>query len=171
MPLVLLQRHQRHFEPPARRASPADRGGSGRRAVLRRKIHAGLRAGYLVEPAIRHLVWWLLTRTSPEPASQAACPSSWDFCKGRMWVLSDVGITPAGESLFSFTHRTFMEFFAAAHLAYGCDTPEQLAAALAPKLARSEWDVAGELAVQIKDRTSAHGGQRICLALLADAGL
>ena len=35
-----------------------------------------------------------------------------DFCAGRAWLLGVDG-THAGERLFSFTHRTFMEYFAA----------------------------------------------------------
>ena len=156
----------------------------------RRRIHTELRMGYLVGPAIQHLAWWLLERGSPEPVvtrrellgevarflgergiepkelAEEAAAEFVDFCTGRMWVLRDVGTSDTGELLFSFTHRTFMEFFAATQLASDCDTPEQLAGAVAPKLARNEWEVIGELAVQIKDKTSTRGGQRIYAALL-----
>ena len=47
-----------------------------------------------------------------------------------MWVFSDAGTTAAGERLYAFTHRTFLEYFAAAQLAYDSDTPEQLASNL-----------------------------------------
>jgi len=40
-----------------------------------------------------------------------------DFCRGRMWVFSDAGTTASGERLYAFTHRTFLEYFAAAQLA------------------------------------------------------
>ena len=82
------------------------------------------------------------------------------FCRGRMWVFSDTGTTAAGEMLYTFTHRTFLEYFAATYLAYGSDTAERLARRLAPHVACHEWEVVGELAVQIKDRTSAreHSG-------------
>lgn len=160
----------------------------------RRRIHADLRAGYLIEPAIRHLAWWLLTREELEPAvtrrelvsevarflgdrgiepRELAAEMSAefvDFCTGRMWVLSDVGTTSTGEILFSFTHRSFMEYFAATQLAYACDTAEQLATAIVGKIARNEWEVVGELAIQVKDRTSTQGGQRVYAALLADCG-
>ena len=46
-----------------------------------------------------------------------------EFCRGRLWVLSDAGTTATGETLYSFTHRTFLEYFSAAYLAYRCDTP------------------------------------------------
>jgi hypothetical protein len=33
----------------------------------RRRIHQDLRASHLVEPALRHLAWWLFTRDDPSP--------------------------------------------------------------------------------------------------------
>ena len=75
----------------------------------------------------------------------------------------DVGLQRRGydrctaRRLYAFTHRTFLEYFAAAQLAYDSDTPEQLARTIAPRAARSEWEIVGELAVQIKDGTSSAG--------------
>jgi predicted NACHT family NTPase len=40
-----------------------------------------------------------------------------------MWVFSEVGTTADGEKLYAFTHRTFMEYFAAGDLAAISDTP------------------------------------------------
>jgi hypothetical protein len=85
-----------------------------------------------------------------------------------MWVFSDAGTTTAGESLYSFTHRTFLEFFAAAQLAYDCDTPERLARTLASHVARGEWEIVAELAVQIKDSTSRDGARRVYEELLGE---
>jgi hypothetical protein len=85
-----------------------------------------------------------------------------------MWVFSDVGTTARGEALYSFTHRTFLEYFAAAELAYKCDTPERLARSLAPRVARHEWEVLGELAVLIKDHASDRGAQRVYATLIGE---
>ena len=159
----------------------------------RRRIHQDLRAGHLLEPALRHLAWWLFTRDDAQSAvterelvarttaflhglgfefeddaREAACEFV-DFCRGRTWVFSDAGTTASGEKLYAFTHRTFLEYFAAAQLAYDSDTPERLALALAPHVALNEWWVVAELAVQIKDRTSNGGAARIYAALLSDA--
>jgi hypothetical protein len=156
----------------------------------RRKIHTDLRASHLIEPAIRHLAWWLFTRERPQPTvteseliaettkflhrrgfemrddPREAAAEFVEFCRGRMWVFSDVGTTAIGQHLYSFTHRTFLEYFAAAYLAYRSDTPEQLAEALAPHIIRRDWDVVAELAIQIKDRTSEEGAHRIYAVLL-----
>jgi hypothetical protein len=83
-----------------------------------------------------------------------------------MWVFSDAGTTATGERLYSFTHRTFLEYFAAAQLAYASDSPEQLAHALISATSGDASLVVAELAVQIKDRTSNDGAPRIYGALL-----
>ena len=87
-----------------------------------------------------------------------------------MWVFSDAGTTASGERLYAFTHRTFLEYFAAAQLAYDSDTPELLARAIAPYVAAEQWWVVAELAIQIKDRTSNGGAQRIYAAMLGEHG-
>ena len=84
-----------------------------------------------------------------------------EFCRGRMWVFTDAGTTASGERLYAFTHRTFLEYFAASWLAYNSDIPEHLARSLAPHVARNEWSVVSELAVQIKDGTSTEGARRV----------
>ncbi|MDF5753039.1 NACHT domain-containing protein [Spongiactinospora sp. TRM90649] len=156
----------------------------------RRKIHMELQAKHLIEPALRHLAYWLLTRDEaratvskrqlidettqflgshrfedPDQAL-AAADQFVEFCRGRGWVFSDAGTTAHGEELYTFTHRTFMEYFAAAHLAADCDTPADLAKRLAPRVARQEWDVPGQLAVQIKNKNTNRGGERVIEALL-----
>jgi hypothetical protein len=161
-----------------------------RRWDARRRIHQELRAGHLLEPALRHLAWWLFTRPETQTAvterelvtatteflhrrgfesmdeAREAAREFVSFCRGRMWVFSDHGTTASGEKLYAFTHRTFLEYFAAAQLAYDSDTPERLAQTLAPRVARGEWAIVGELAVQIKDSTSREGATRIYELLL-----
>jgi hypothetical protein len=163
-----------------------------RRWDASRKIHMELRARNLVEPALRHLAYWLLTRAdaqstiterelvaqtmayflgrgfeSPVDAEDAATEFV-EFCRGRLWVLTEAGTTEHGDPLFAFTHRTFLEYFAAAYLASTHDSPEQLARNLEGRIAKSEWDTVAQLAVQIKDHASERGGERIFQALLAD---
>jgi len=161
-----------------------------RRWDARRKIHQELRAGHLLEAMLRHFSDWLLLRDNVQSAvterelirvaseflhgrgfesidaSREAASEFVEFCRGRIWVFSDAGTTVSGEKLYAFTHRTFLEYFAAAHLAYGSDTPEQLADAIADHVAHSEWLLVAELAVQIKDRTCNDGAKRIYAGLL-----
>jgi NACHT domain len=167
-----------------------------RRWDARRRIHQELQAGNLVEPTLRHLAsrlfaqdqlqptitkWRLIDTTASflldrgfesEDDARAAAGEFVDFCQGRMWVFTDVGSTAPserpGEALYAFTHRTFLEYFAAAHLAYGNDSPEELGAALLPYIARNDSWMVAELAVQIKDRTIERGATRIYAALLRE---
>jgi hypothetical protein len=158
----------------------------------RRHIDIQLRARSQAEPAIRHLAYWLFTRGQDQPtvtelellretsaflhyhgfedrdnASDAA-QEFITFCQNRAWVFSDAGTTANGQRLYAFTHRTFLEYFAAAHLAAVCDSPEDLARTLIPRIALQEWEVVAELAVQIKSDNSDRGAQRIYAALLGD---
>ena len=161
-----------------------------RRWDAQRRIHSELRSGHLLEPTIRHLAWWLFTRKdSNESVTEyelvlvtaeflhdrgvesiddavAIAREFVAFCRGRMWVFTDVGTRRSGERLYSFTHRTFLEYFAAAYLAFDSDSPEELARRLAPRLERDEWPVVAELALQIKDRTSTDGARRAYATLL-----
>jgi NACHT domain len=163
-----------------------------RRWDARRKIYVELRARHLIEPALRYLAYWMLTR-GPAQANvtrrqlisetaayfqnrgfdelhdaEAAAEEFVDFCRGRAWVFTDVGSTASGEQLYTFTHRTFMEYFAAYYFASIHDVPEALARALAPRVARGEWDMVGQLAVQMKDRSIERGGERILIELLGE---
>lgn len=158
-----------------------------------RKIHVDLRARSLVEQSIRYIAYWLLTRNDgqavvterelisetknyflkcgyerPGEAEDAAAEFV-GFCRGRMWVLTEVGTTSRGESLYTFTHRTFLEYYAAYYLTSINDAPEQLARTLSVKIARAEWDTIAQLAVQIKARSAEQGGERIFQELLAEA--
>ena len=158
----------------------------------RRHIQVQLRARSQVEPAVRHLAYWLFTRGQEQPTvtesellretsaflyehgfeahdqTSDAAEEFITFCRNRAWVFSDAGTTADGQRLYAFTHRTFLEYFAAAHLAAICDSPEELALALAPQIARQEWEVVAELAIQIKSSNSDRGAQRIYATLLND---
>jgi hypothetical protein len=163
-----------------------------RRWDARRHLDQELQAGHLVEPALRNLAWRLFARDLPQPTiteralidatarflhgrgfeseddARAAAGEFVAFCRGRMWVFTDAGSTATKERLYAFTHRTFLEYFAAAQLAFSSDSPEQLALALIPYIARGDSWVVAELALQIKDRTSDRGAPRIYATLLRE---
>ncbi|HEU5331378.1 MAG TPA: NACHT domain-containing protein [Actinocrinis sp.] len=145
-----------------------------------------------VKRLLRGLAYWLLTRqdstaavTERElidkttqmlldrdieqaPQAEAAAAEFVDFCRGRGWIFVDVGATARGEPLYAFAHRTFLEYFAAAHLAATTDTPEALAHILLPRVTRAEWDITAQLAIAMKDEASEGGGARVLAALFAD---
>jgi hypothetical protein len=82
------------------------------------------------------------------------------FLRGRAWVLSDVGLTN-GDRLYQFTHRTFLEYFTAAHLVRTHETPELLAGVLLPRVAREEWDVVAQLALQLQNKQVEDAGDAV----------
>ena len=155
-----------------------------------RRIHRELRAAAYVERLIKYLAWQLFSSGDPQAAvtedkliaqaagflagrafetedeARAAAREFVEFCRDRMWVFSDVGTTAEGEKLYAFTHRTFLEYFAAGQLAATSENPEELARILAPHLARAEWGVAGGLAIQIKAGTTDSGADRVYDVLL-----
>lgn len=118
---------------------------------------------------VRMLADYLQPRAfeSTEGASHAAHEFV-RYCAGRAWVFTEAGATAAGEPIFTFAHRTFMEYFAAVHLTRISDTPESLAHSLLPKVARQEWDVVAQLAVQKIDGTTDRGTSRALEAMLRE---
>jgi hypothetical protein len=160
-----------------------------------RHLYWQVLADGLVNRTIPYLAWWLFTRTDrPAVATErelvektaeflrqragafedvdearAAAREFVEFCRTRMWVFNDAGTTAGGERLYAFTHRTFLEYFAAAYLARTSDSPETLARIIADgasiKLSNIDTqyelrlsNLVAELAVQIKDGDIIYGG-------------
>ncbi len=155
-----------------------------------RDLYRKLGSDHLVEPTLRYLAWWLFTREDGQTAAterelvakaagflyergyetvdqaRAGAHEFVEFCRGRMWVFSDAGTTPDGEMLYGFTHRTFLEYFAAWHLAVTSESPEELTRILAPRIAADEWGTVSELAIKIKSEARDRGADRVYAALL-----
>lgn len=86
-----------------------------------------------------------------------------DFCKGRAWVLTDVGAETYG-----FTHRTFLEYFAASQLVRLHTNAEALYGELREKIQIGASDVVAQLAVQILGRTTEDGADDFLRILISD---
>lgn len=117
---------------------------------------------------VREAVTYLEPAFSSRPEAERAAKQFIEFCRGRGWVLTDVGTTADGEALFAFTHRTFMEYFAAYELTRLHDGPQQVATVIFPHVAAAEWEIVAELVVQISDKHSRDGAARIIRTLLSD---
>ena len=89
-----------------------------------------------------------------------------NFCCGRAWVFRDTGTTKDGEKLYQFTHRTFLEYFAAAYLDRTHRTPNDLFNFLYPRIAKQEWDMVCQIAFQIKNKNSENAGDDLLELLL-----
>ncbi len=71
------------------------------------------------------------------------------FITGRAWVMSEVG-----DSVFSFTHQTFLEYFFARYLDDKYDSVSSLLVLLKQRIIRSEWNEVAHLALQLKTHRS-----------------
>ncbi|MCP4215925.1 MAG: NACHT domain-containing protein [bacterium] len=146
-----------------------------------------------VRPALMHLAHWIYT--TPElqtgiteqrliaKTTEYLCEKRYDdcdearqaakefiqFCRGRAWVFTDTGSTGSGESLYQFTHRTFLEYFTAVHLYRTQSTPAKLKKVLFPRIAREEWDIVAQLAFQIIDKNIDLAGDMLLETLLKEA--
>ena len=88
-----------------------------------------------------------------------------EYCSGRAWVISKVG-TDRGEALYGFTHRTFMEYFAAKALARESPTPIDLADRVSKIITNSQGSIVPQLAVQFYEEQVSAGGADECLRYL-----
>ncbi len=80
-----------------------------------------------------------------------------DFCKGRAWVLSEVGA-----DLYSFTHRTFLEYFAASQLVQECTSADKLFDELHSEIALGTASIVHQLALQILGKHTENGADEFC---------
>ncbi|MFD5828771.1 NACHT domain-containing protein [Lentzea sp. NPDC060358] len=157
----------------------------------RREILLPLRFQGKVRGAVQHLAWTMLTEPESgraqsrtrivqaltrylEPKlddhdeSVATAEQFLAYCTGRAWVLTDVGATGA-EPRFGFTHRTFLEYFAAEHLVRTNRTAASLWAALEPNI--GQWEVVAQIALQLHDRNVEGGVDELLGEALTDTGL
>lgn len=90
------------------------------------------------------------------------------FCTGRAWILTDVGATNT-EPQFGFTHRTFLEYFAAEHLVRTHRTAAELWAVLDPSI--NQWEVVAQIVLQLYDRNVEGGVDELLTEALTNDGL
>jgi NACHT domain len=112
---------------------------------------------------------FLLVKRFEDPdEAEAAARAFVAYCRGRAWVLTEAGTTADGEPLFIFTHRTFLEFFAASQLVRTLPTPAELFAHLEPHIRVQEWDAAAQLAVLLLERNVEAGADIFVKLLIRD---
>jgi hypothetical protein len=110
---------------------------------------------------------FLLERRFEDPDEADEAASSFvAYCRGRAWVLNEMGTTADGEPFFSFTHRTFMEYFAAGQLVRTNPTPTSLFDVLRARIGNAEWDVVVQLAVLVLDRNIDNGADEFLTHLV-----
>jgi hypothetical protein len=101
--------------------------------------------------------------------ASAAARDFVSFCQGRAWVFTDTGTDADGERLYSFTHRTFLEYFTAAYLVRNARNVTALAEELLVKVSEGSWDVVAQLAFHIQDQARARSADEMMLIFLDSA--
>ncbi|MFB6839536.1 NACHT domain-containing protein [Streptomyces sp. NPDC056361] len=96
-------------------------------------------------------------RFDDEAIAEDAANQFVDFCTGRAWVLTDMG-SDTQQNLYAFTHRTFLEYFAATQLVRKHYTPEKLFDVLHGRISSQEWEVVAQLSLQILSQNVDDGG-------------
>ena len=110
--------------------------------------HPELNLG-IPEPMLKKRLTEFLTATrygSPAMAEDAAIEllRVW---RGRAWILTDLG-SDSLHRVYQFSHRTFLEYFAATYISRESGSPNRLWQTLEPKAVSGEWDVVAEIAIQ-----------------------
>jgi NACHT domain len=112
---------------------------------------------------IEHMKEYLLKkRFDNEEDAENAAVEFVDFCKGRAWVLTDVGA-----ELYGFTHRTFLEYFAASQIVRENTDPAKLFEYLVERLRTGGWEVVAQLALQILNKAVEDGADNFLEILLS----
>jgi hypothetical protein len=113
------------------------------------RLQSGVTEDRLVSKAADYLA---RVRFEDRDEAESAARRFIEFCRGRAWVFTDTGSTKTGEALYQFTHRTFLEYFAAAFIVRSHPTPTQLLELLLPRIEKREWDVVAQLAFQLQNK-------------------
>ncbi|WP_421909803.1 NACHT domain-containing protein [Methanolacinia petrolearia] len=88
----------------------------------REDLQSGVSEYELIKKSAEYPCEWIYGN---EVKSRKSAKKFVEFCKGRAWIFTSVGISPEGIELFQFTHRTFLEYFTAANIANTQTTPEK----------------------------------------------
>lgn len=129
-----------------------------------RSLQSGASEASLVRHAAEYLNRWQYENFA---SAEHAASKFIRFCRGRAWVLTDVGLSSDGESLYQFTHRTFLEYFKAAHLDRLTATLEELLDQLMSDIQLGQSDVVTQLALHMKSKTRQGGPDIVVSRLLA----
>ncbi|MEV0453690.1 NACHT domain-containing protein [Catellatospora methionotrophica] len=110
---------------------------------------------------------YLIEKNFDPDDAEALAGSFLEFCAGRSWILDSMG-TGSDDDLLGFSHRTFMEYFAAEYLVRKHGNPENVYSVVAGKVGDSNWSVVLQLTLQLLDRNLDSGAEQFLAALLDD---
>jgi len=89
-----------------------------------------------------------------------------DFCADRAWLLTSEGRNDRGQRVFRFTHRTFLEYYAAEAIVWEAETLPPLVDSVAAAYERDPSSVMPEVIVQCAEGKWRNGAATILSGLL-----
>ncbi|WP_206794310.1 NACHT domain-containing NTPase [Amycolatopsis sp. MtRt-6] len=92
-----------------------------------------------------------------------------ELCRGRAWIFANVDDGPRQEETFSFTHASFMEYFAALYVDRTMDTPEEIVQLIAPQISAGRWEILAQVCISLRLRSKKAGAARIMEQILVRA--
>jgi hypothetical protein len=106
------------------------------------------------------------TASIDPPEDEIRAKQFLEFCADRAWLLSSKGTNDRGIRLFAFTHRTFMEYFAAEALVRNSGSIESLSSTVIEAFERDASSVLPDVMVQAADDKFERGAEQILTRLL-----
>ncbi|EME52748.1 P-loop containing NTPase [Amycolatopsis decaplanina DSM 44594] len=103
------------------------------------------------------------------PESHSRAEMFLDFCADRAWLLSAKGTSSRGQRLFSFTHRTFMEYMAAEALVRNADNINEIVDEVIRVYESDPSSVLADVMVQCSEDKVNRGAEQILIELLRRA--
>lgn len=92
-----------------------------------------------------------------------------DFCAGRAWLLTKKGSSDRSGRIFGFTHRTFMEYFAAEALVRRASDVDSIASEVVRAYESDPGSVLADVIVQCFEEKQDRGAEQIVYRILHDA--
>jgi hypothetical protein len=115
--------------------------------MFTKDIEGGVPEGEFIDKAAEYFEKWQFGSDHGAEARLAAHEFI-TFCRGRAWILTDVGTDPADIPLYNFTHRTFCEYFTAVYIVQNSST-EHLPALVSREAHAAKWDVVCQIIVSL----------------------
>ncbi|MEH0824056.1 NACHT domain-containing protein [Micromonospora chalcea] len=84
-----------------------------------------------------------------------------NFCAGRAWLLTSVGRDSRGQRVFAFTHRTFMEFYAARAVVRRARSEEDVLRVIYDVYRKNPSSVLPDIIVQAYDEKEYRGAETL----------
>jgi hypothetical protein len=132
-------------------------------ATTNPEYRAGIPANVLRDVLANYFINYT-SYSEPKAFEEAECIV--DHCKGRAWILSDVGQSDSGTALYEFTHSTFREYFYAWSLTRRVSDSDDLAGHLYDLLREGQSQVAVQVAVHLYEERGVNGATACVLSLL-----